>query len=85
MDAGGIGIVGRLTAIDMVVGRAIGILASLVTHDLEGTVGDHLIGIHIGRSAGTTLDHIDREILKMLTLHDLTASLSDSIILLASE
>ena len=46
-NGGRIHIIGTLTAVAMVVRRAILILALLVSHDFQGTVGDDLVGIHI--------------------------------------
>ena len=61
----------------MVVGIAILVVAFLVAHDLERTVGNHLVGIHIDRSACTALHHVDGEVVVELTVDDFAACLSD--------
>ena len=76
-DGGGIDIIGRLSAVDVVVGIAILILTLLVPHDLECAVGNDLIGIHVHRRAGTALHHVDGEVLVELAIDDLAASLGN--------
>ena len=45
-------------------------------------VGDDLVGIHVGRGSCSALDHIDRELVKMLSVYEFAASLRDSLVLL---
>ena len=42
-----VGVVGALTAVDVVVRRAILVFALLVTHDFECAVGDNLVDVHV--------------------------------------
>ena len=77
-DGRRIDVVGRLSAVDMVVGIAILILTFLVAHDFQGAVGDDLVGVHVDRRTGAALHHVDREILMELAVDDLAASLRDS-------
>ena len=63
MHGAGIGVVGGLGHVDVVVGVAVLILAALVTHELEGAVGDDLIGIHVHAGAGAALHHVDGEVM----------------------
>ena len=73
-----INIICTLSAVAMVVRRNIQIVTLLASQDFKGTVGDHLISIHIDRSSSTTLYHVDREILVPLAVYDFAASLSHS-------
>ena len=85
MDGRGISVVGRLRAVDVVVGREVLELTLLVTHDLEGTVADDLVGVHIGRRPCATLDHIYGEVLVVLAIEELVAGLDDRVLLLVGE
>ena len=76
-DRSWVNIVGALTAVAMVVRRAELIISLLVTHNLEGTVSDYLVGVHVDRCTSTTLYHVDREVLMPLAFDDFTASLRD--------
>ena len=69
---GGEGVVGGLALVDVVVGvdAAIGI-------DLLGAVGDDLVGVHVGRGAGTGLVGIDGEVLVVLAFEDFARGLLD--------
>ena len=51
-----IGVVGGLRAVDVIVRIAVLVLALLVAHQLERAVGDHLVGVHVGRRAGAALE-----------------------------
>ena len=44
------------------------VLALRVPEQLERAVGDHLVGVHVGRGAGAALDHVDHELLEQLAL-----------------
>ncbi len=46
---------------------------------LERAVGDHLVGVHVGRGAGAALDHVDDELLVQLAGADLLAGLDDGV------
>lgn len=50
-QGGGIGVVGGLGAVDVVVGMAILVFAFLVAHYFQGSVGDYLVGVHVGGGA----------------------------------
>ncbi len=62
----------------MVVRGAVLILATLMTHDLQRAVGNHLVGIHVDRSAGTALYHVGRELVVHLAVDYLATCLCDS-------
>ena len=51
-------------------------------HQLQGTVGDHLIRVHIRSGTRSALDHIHRELVVMLAIDNLPASGDDSVLLL---
>ena len=85
VDGRGIGIVRRLRAVDVVVGGEVLELALLVTHDLEGTVADDLVGIHVRRRPCAALDHIHGEVLVVLAFEELVAGLDDRVLLLVGE
>ena len=85
VDCRGIRVVGRLLGVDMIVGRAILIFPALVAHELESPVGNHLVGVHVGRRAGSALNHVDGELVEVLAVHDLAACLLDGLCLLVGE
>ena len=62
VHGGGEGVVGRLGAVHMVVRvhRLLG--ADGAAQHLDGAVGDHLIGVHVGLGAGARLPDDEREI-----------------------
>ena len=77
VDGGRISVVGGLRTVHMVVGRAVLVLAALVAHDFQRTVGDDLVGVHVGRSAGASLYHVYGEMLEVLAVHYLAACLRE--------
>ena len=81
VDGGGVCVVGGLGAVDVVVGGAELVLAALVAHDLEGAVGDYLVGVHVGGGAGAALDHIYGEVLVVHAFADFLAGLHDGVLL----
>ena len=77
MDGRRIGVVGRLRAVDVVVGRAVLIFTAVVTHNLQRTVGNHLVGVHVRRRAGAALNHVHGEELVELARADFAAGLGN--------
>ena len=61
----------------MIIRVAVLVFALLMSHDLKGTIGHHLIYIHVCRRTGTTLHKINRELVDQCTLHNLFTSLFD--------
>ncbi len=55
-------VVARLPEVDVVVGVHRGPRAALPAEQLDGPVGDHLVGIHVGRGSAPSLEHIDDEL-----------------------
>lgn len=49
------------------------------TEDLNSTVGDDFVGVHVGLSAGTSLPDDQREVVQQLTLGNLSSGLLDSL------
>ena len=78
-DGRRIDIIGRLSAVGMVVGRTVLELAFLVSHDFAGTVGNHFIGIHVDGCAGTALHHVSHKVLVHLAGDDFPACLCHGI------
>ncbi len=58
---------------------AVFVFAFLVAHQFEGTVGDHLVGIHVGRCAGTALYHVYYEMVVELAFTHLFTSGHDGV------
>ena len=59
----------------MLCGAAILVLALVVAHNLQRTVGNNLVYVHIGRCSCTTLYEVDGELVAQCALHNLLASL----------
>ena len=77
LAAGGVHIVGGLAAVDVVVGVDQRIIALFAAQDLDGAVGDDLVGVHIGAGARAALDGIDDELIVQPARDDLIARLLD--------
>ena len=63
----------------MVVGRAVLVLAFLVPHQLEGPVGDDLVGVHVDRGSGAALHHVHGELVEESAFRNLLAGRADGI------
>ena len=59
----GIGVVGRLVQVDVVVGIEALVIAQRPAEQLQGPVGQHLVDVHVGRSAGPALEGVDDDVL----------------------
>ena len=70
-------VVRRLTEIDVVVRVHDVVLAALLPENLQRAVGDDLVGVHVRRSAGAALNHVDAEMPVVQSLSDLTRSEAD--------
>ena len=62
LDRGGEHVVGRLRAVDVVVGVQPGVVALGEPEAFQGPVGHDLVGVHVGRGAGAALHHVDHEL-----------------------
>ncbi len=75
--ARGVGIIGALRKVYIVVGMQIIVIAFFVSEVLQADVGDHLIGIHIGRGTGASLYKITDELVDIFALDQLVAGKHD--------
>ena len=80
-DRGGIGVVGGLRHVHVVVRVQVLVFTLGVAHGLKTEVGDHLVGIHVGRSTGTALDHVHHELLVELATNQARTALADGHVL----
>ena len=62
----------------MIVRMAVVVLAPLVPEQLQCTVRNHLVGIHVRRRTGAALHHVDHEMLVQPALLDLAAGIDNS-------
>ncbi len=62
VHGGGEGVVGGLAAVDVVVGVHGRLRAAHSPGELDGPVGDDLVGVHVGLGAGAGLEHHQREV-----------------------
>ena len=61
------------------------VVARAVSHDLEATVRDDLVRVHVGRGARAALDDADDELVVPLALDDLLADAVDHVGLVRAE
>ena len=61
------------------------VLADLVAHDLQRSVADHLVGVHVGRRSRPALDDVDDELVRELSLSNLLACRLDCLRLRGGE
>ena len=76
MDGRGNDVVARLPAVDVVVGMN-QFFAAFAAEQLDGPVGDHLIGVHVGRGAGAGLKNVQHKFPVPLSLRHLLGGLGD--------
>ena len=72
-------VVGRLPEIDVIVGVDVLVLALPVAQRLQREIGDHLVGVHVGRRSGAALDEIGDELLAHLAGDQPVAGAGDRI------
>ncbi|MCY1516522.1 hypothetical protein D9M68_511560 [compost metagenome] len=84
-DGGGVGVVGGLRHVHVVVRVQVLVLTLLLAHGLEGDVGDHLVGVHVGGGAGATLDHVHHELVVEVATDQAGAGLADGGVLVGIE
>ena len=77
LDRRRINIVRRLAQVHVAVGTDDVVSATVMTHELQCTVRDYLIRVHIRRRAGSALDHVDLEVAMMFSLSQLAARVDD--------
>jgi hypothetical protein len=76
---GGEAVVGRLAAIDVVVGMDGVLRAELSAEHLDGAVGDHLVGVHVRLRARPGLEHDQREVVVELAGDDFVRRRDDQL------
>lgn len=76
---GGEGVVGRLRHVDVIIGVDGGLGAQLAAEHLNGSVGDDLVGVHVGLGTGSGLENNQGEVLGQLTVNDLLGGLLDGL------
>ena len=54
--------------------------ADVAAHDLGGSVGDDLVGIHISRGAGAALEDVEDEMVIKFAVDDLLGGLDDGVL-----
>lgn len=79
MHDGREGIVGGGGTVDVVVGVYRLLAAHLASQDLDGSVADDFIGVHVGLGAGARLPDNQGEVVDQLEVSDLLCSLLDSL------
>lgn len=75
----GEGVVGGGTHVDVVVGVDGLLAAHLAAEDLNGAVGDDLVGVHVGLGAGAGLPDDQREVVDQFERGDLLGGLLDGL------
>ena len=70
-------VVGRLRAIDMIVGVHAAVRAQRIPHPLRRPVGDHLVGVHVALGAAAGLPDHQREMLVQAPVDDLLRGVPD--------
>lgn len=73
------GIVGGGTAVDVVVGMNWRLAAHLAAENLNGTVGNDLVGVHVGLGAGACLPDDEGEVVHELAIGNLLGGLLDGL------
>ena len=71
--------------IDIIIGVQKLIFTLCVSHDLQTTVGDHLVDVHVGRCSRTTLDHVFHKLVLELAADDFITSRNNRIHLIFRE
>ncbi len=55
-------VVARLAQVDVIVGVYRRLAPQLAAQQLAGAIGDDLVGVHVCRGAGTSLEHVHGEV-----------------------
>ena len=73
------GVVGRLAAVDVVVGMDGGLGAEFPSGQFDGAVGDDLVDVHVGLGAGSGLEYHQRKVVIQFAFDDLITGLGNEI------
>ena len=80
MHGSGVGVVTALGLAHVIVGVDGSLAAQLSTQQLDGSVGDHLVGVHVGLRAGACLpDDEGKVIVVEFSRDDLISRLADGV------
>ena len=71
--------------VNSVVRRAELIFSSLMTHQLKSTVGNNFVGVHVGSSTCTALNHVYRELVVVFPVKNFLTCFYDSVSLFFSQ
>ena len=77
LDGGGVGVVGALRGVDVIVRMNHVVAALWQSQVLKGTIGDHLIGVHIRGRASAALNDVDHKLVVQLTGDQIVAGLGN--------
>jgi hypothetical protein len=77
MNRGWDHVVGGLAFVDVIVGVDGLLGAALTAQDLDGPVGDHLVGVHVGGRPRAGLEDIDHELAVVAAIHHFLRRLHD--------
>ena len=62
LERGWVNVICRLRHVHVIERVAVHVVALFVTHQLESSVGDYLVGVHVGAGARPTLNGVDDEL-----------------------
>ena len=72
-------VVGRLPVVHVVIGVDRGVLPKFPSQDLVGSVGDHLVAVHVQAYARSGLENIDHELIIPLAVDHFLGRLDDGV------
>ena len=79
VEGGRIDVVRRLPEVHVVVGVDVLVLALLVAQALQREIGDHLVGVHVGRGARAALNEVGDELIEHLARDQPVARADDRV------
>ena len=82
VDGGRKRIIGRLAAVDMIIGMNQRITAAWMTRQLIGAIGQHLVHVHVALCARASLPDHQRKLIIPLPVDHLISGLHNPILLL---
>jgi hypothetical protein len=85
VQRGGKDVVRALPHVHMIVRVHQRMIAALAAEQLDGAVGDHFVGVHVGRRAGSRLKHLDDELIVEASRGDFQRRLFDRLARLFGE
>jgi len=79
MESRRIDVIRGLPEVHMIVGVDVLVLTLLVAQNFEGEIGDHLVGVHVGRGARPTLNEVRDELIQHLPRNQPVARAGDRV------